>query len=194
MSVIANFLYNDEEDLRQYVTRYETNNELLHLPGPIMQIKEKKNKGPSYYLKINIPCPLSVWEKVFGMLMTDCSLVRKRKSGVENFDENDGNGGDIESHLNRPSIEASTMQAYKSAVVWYHEKWRVNFAAAPEPPAENNSGNNDNALMPQLNNPSTAESLDAAWERMIHGYKKLLAEKKERGIMSSIEGKLTKLL
>lgn len=104
----------------------------------------------------------------------------------EDFDENDGNGGDIESHLNRPSIEASTMQAYKSAVVWYHEKWRVNFAAAPEPPTESNFGNNDNPS-------STAESLDAAWERMIHGYKKLLADKKERGIMSSIEGKLTKL-
>ena len=75
MSVIANFLYSDEEDLRKYVTRYETN---ISLTGPIMQIKEKKNKGPSYYLKINIPCPLSVWEKVFGMLMTDCSLVRKK--------------------------------------------------------------------------------------------------------------------
>jgi hypothetical protein len=61
------------------------------------------------------------------------------------------------------------MQGYKSAVLWYHALCKQGFEALEEEPAD-----------PSLNK----ETLNDAWDRVMKGYKKIITDKNEGGIMS----------
>ena len=108
------------------------------------------------------------------MLSTDPKLARKK--GEQEDAEAVLNGS--KDALDVPTMSTATMRLYKSAVKWYHDKCRKAFVAAPEP----------NSMEINEEEVSNLESLDAAWEAMIKGYEKIIAAKKERGIMSVTEG------
>lgn len=172
---IARFLYdnhdaeNSQNDLRSYTTRLSSiQNEDEDL---VTEQKEVINGVKStYWLKINVPLPKSVWELVFGMLSTDPRLAKRKGEDAEEILNDPKDAMDI------PTMSTASMRLYKSAIKWYHEKCRKAFIAAPESNAENNE------------EVTSMETLDDAWEAMIKGYEKIIAGKKERGIMSVTEG------
>lgn len=75
---------------------------------------------------------------------------------------------------NEVTIATSSIQTCKSALIWLHEVRRMAFKSREE------------ALGLAR---STDESMDNMINSMINGYKKVVAEKKSKGIMSITEGK-----
>jgi hypothetical protein len=75
---------------------------------------------------------------------------------------------------NEVTIATSSIQTCKSALIWLHEVRRMAFKSREE------------ALGLAR---STDESMDSMINSMINGYKKVVAEKKSKGIMSITEGK-----
>lgn len=163
----------------------------------------KKKEKPVYvYCRMILPMPKGVWEQIFGWLMSNTSLARsKRKNGNNSNNEevteqeqqditvpsmllddegDDGvdiagiEGGFDPEAENKPTISISTLQMYKSAVIWFHAKLRVAFKCSEEIEGTANAA---------------AESLDAHLNEIINGYKRVVACKKSSGIMSVTEGK-----
>ena len=127
---------------------------------------------------IQVPLSDQVVQQLFGWLSVNTDLPKQaRRRGrqlgpaIEESEEDDDNDDDEEPDIPEPprdvfaenqvTISKSCMQGYKSALSWWYAEKNV-------------------AMSPTL------EKWIAAF---IHGYKKTIADKKQRGIMSIHEGR-----
>ena len=108
---------------------------------------------------ITIPLDLSTVKRLFGWLSTNTSLP-KRKVGREVRLDTSILAAD-EFAEESITISASNMQGYKSALLWYYK---------------------ENGI---VMDPSTNDWIDT----FVKGYKKVVADKKSRGVMKLQEGK-----
>lgn len=115
-----------------------------------------------------VPLPSTVIKKIFGWLSTNTDLPKKRgayiRQEVDDLDDIDANE-DVNVDVfanNKVTISHSCMQGYKSALQWYY--WE--------------------------NGKLTIDNDTNMWaNKFIEGYKKTIAEKKAKGIMSITEGR-----
>lgn len=171
---------------------FENACKIRNLPG----IKKRDRRAPKVYARLILPLPAIVWQEIFGWLVTNTNLVRQSKKVVviedgeqelitpplgesptdaDDNDDIDGLLGGYDSdHENKPTMSISSFQAYKSAAVWYHEKCRIAFKSLEET---------------QSSFDASQETLDAKLNGLVNGYKKIVADKKSRGIMAVTEGK-----
>ena len=111
--------------------------------------------------QIQLPLPISAIKSFFSWLSTNTELPKKKIGFDHNFedlidsDDDDGFGN------NDVTISSSTMQGYKSALMWLYEQSSIHI------PMDINSYLNE----------------------FLQGYKKSIAEKKSKGVMSITEGK-----
>ena len=105
-----------------------------------------------------------VLKEFFGWLSKNTDLPKKNRRGVP-VDADDENADDIADvdvfANNKVTIAHSTMQAYKSALLWLYQE----------------------------NNVIMDKPMENYIDSFIHGYKKTIADKKSRGVMSIVEGK-----
>jgi hypothetical protein len=117
---------------------------------------------------IKVPLPNEVIQKLFGWLSTNTDLPKKsykhkRKIEEENeSDDEDDNSDIVDIFAERMvTISESCMQGYKSALLWLYAE--------------------SNVIMDK--------TTDFWLNNFIVGYKKTIATKKEKGVMSITEGK-----
>ncbi len=116
----------------------------------------------------NIVLPLEdqAIKSFFSWLSVNTNLPKKKnRARIEEADqdplENQENEEDDPFAINKVTISAACMQAYKSALMWFHRQHAM-------------------AMSPQL-----ISYLD----EFLQGYKKTVAEKKSKGVMNIVEGK-----
>ena len=117
--------------------------------------------------KLIVPLPGAVIKSIFGWLSKNTDLPKKRGAmnlpghqEIDNDDE-DNEPQDVFAE-NQVTISHSCMQGYKSALQWYY--WE--------------------------NGKLSIDSEISTWaNKFIDGYKKTIAQKKARGIMSITEGR-----
>ena len=173
----------------------------LRSSSPVAPTTKQRKEKPVYvYCRMKLPMPKVVWKEIFGWLISNTSLARPNRRSSHNNDDDVADdeqefdvtvpshfmepedqtdiagieGGFDPDAANKPTISVSTLQLYKSAVVWFHGKLGVAFKSAEEIAAAGTA---------------TEEPLDSYLNCLITGYKKIVAEKKSKGIMSVTEGK-----
>jgi len=107
-----------------------------------------------------LPLDSDIVEQIFGWLSTNTDLPKRARRIVEEDDDDDDQNVDIFAN-NKITISVSCMQSYKSALLWWYTENKIN-------------------IDPKIN-----EWIDT----FISGYKKTVADKKARGVMSISEGK-----
>ena len=121
---------------------------------------------------IVVPLDFDLIQELFGWLSrnTDIPGRRRRRRLVDVNHDDDDNDEDREEVENEGedvfarrnvTISASTMQGYKSALKWYYDEKGIEFAS----------------------------DIDKWLDNFIQGYKKIVSEKRRRGIMPITEGK-----
>ena len=107
-----------------------------------------------------IPLPREILEELFGWLSTNTDLPKLRGRMVDD-DENFNEMPADRFAQFKITISPSTMQGYKSALLWYYAGSGI------------------------IMEPSDSKWIDS----FIQGYKKVIADKKSRGVMPVMEGK-----
>jgi hypothetical protein len=142
-----------------------------------MKIYSKYNRNHNHYRNgqfvedngIVVPLSSDCVKDLFGWLSTNTDLPKKNKrsQSIEEDNESDhGNDEAIDEHgdvfaVNKITMSHACMQGYKSALGWYYAE----HGCRMDP------------------------DLDDWLDNFIKGYKKTVAEKKEKGIMKLSEGK-----
>lgn len=110
----------------------------------------------------DIPLPRQVIEELFGWLSTNTDLPKQRGRGqAEQEDDPEDHDEPDQFAQRKVTISPSTMQGYKSALLWHYAGANVQM-----------------------------DSGDEQWiDSFIQGYKKVIADKKSKGVMPIMEGK-----
>lgn len=190
---------------------YSTYGNSVDLSEPLVEVAFAKSKDwtlikipassgrrqTSTWVRLKLPLPKAAWDTLFGWLSTNTKLARdkkskkKRKAAAGGDDEGDAaavvpeeDNVDVDESgvcdvgaINKPTISVSTMQQYKSAIKWLHEHRRVRFQSLEE------------SRQSSTGAVGLDETLETHLNGFINGYKKLIADKKKRGVMSVMEGK-----
>lgn len=121
--------------------------------------------------RIVIPLDIELIKELFGWLSRNTDIPGRRRhrrvdrnEDYNDVDENAIGAENVEEDLfsrRTVTISASTMQGYKSALKWYYDEQGVDFSS----------------------------EIDKWLDNFIQGYKKIISEKRRRGIMPITEGK-----